>query len=271
MNRRNFTALVVLSASLSAIACTQVLPPSAPVASLTPSNTSPTVELTVSAAASVQDAMKDVQVAYQAVTPQVTITYNFGSSGSLAQQIAQGAPVDVFLSASPRWMDDLESQSELAAGSRQDLLQNAMTLIVPKHTTDVASFPDLSADQIAKVAMGEPESVPAGHYAKELLTTLNLFDAIEPKLVFAKDVRQVLAYVETGNVDAGLVYATDAQLSDRVQAIATAPATSHAPIIYPIAVVQDSDETEGAQAFVDFLVSEPATAIFQGYGFGMAE
>ncbi len=271
MNRRNFTALIVLTASLSAIACAQVLPPSAPVASLTASNSSPTIKLTVSAAASVQDAMKDVQVAYQEVAPQVKITYNFGSSGSLAQQINQGAPVDVFLSASPLWMDDLESKSGILADSRQDLLQNAMTLVVPKNATDVASFQDLSTDQTQKIAMGEPESVPAGRYAKEVLDTLNLFDVIQPKLVFAKDVRQVLAYVETGNVDAGLVYATDAQMTDRVQAIATAPTATHAPIIYPVAVVQESDELEAAQAFVEFLASEPATAIFQGYGFGMAE
>ncbi|NEQ46903.1 MAG: molybdate ABC transporter substrate-binding protein [Leptolyngbya sp. SIOISBB] len=271
MNRRNFTALVILTASLSAIACTQALPPSAPVASLTSPNRRPSVELTVSAAASVQDAMRDIQVAYQEATPQVTITYNFGSSGSLAQQITQGAPVDVFLSASPMWMDDLESKGEIMAGSRQNLLQNAMTLVVPKHATDMASFQDLSTDRARKIAMGEPESVPAGQYAKEVLAALDIFEAIQPKLVFAKDVRQVLAYVETGNVDAGLVYATDAQVSDRVQAIATAPATSHAPIIYPLAVVQDSDETEAAQAFVEFLASAPATAIFQGYGFGMAE
>ena len=271
MNRRTFTTLTIVTASLSAIACTQALPPSAPVASLTTSNTSPSVELTVSVAASVQDAMSDVQAAYEEVAPQVIITYNFGSSGSLAQQITQGAPVDIFLSASPMWMDDLEAKGQIAAGSRQDLLQNAMTLVVPQNATTVNSFQDLATDSTDKIAMGEPDSVPAGRYAKEVLAALDIFDALQPKLVFAKDVRQVLAYVETGNVDAGLVYATDAQISDQVRAIATAPAMTHAPIIYPVAVVQDSDDLEAAQAFVEFLASEPATAIFQGYGFGQAE
>ena len=271
MNRRRFTILAALSAGLGAIACSQAKVPSASVTSIPPANASePTVELTVSVAASVQDAMKDIQAAYQETAPKVTITYNFGSSGSLAQQIAQGAPVDVYLSASPQWMDDLAAKGEILDGSRQALLQNALVLVVPQSKTEVVSFPDLSTDSVGKVAIGEPESVPAGRYAKEALASLDLFDSIQSKLVFAKDVRQVLAYVETGNVDAGLVYATDAQLSDQVQSIAIAPAETHAPIIYPIAVVQDSDAQAAAIAFVDFLSSDTATAIFQDYGFDPA-
>jgi molybdate transport system substrate-binding protein len=271
MSRRHFATLVALSAGLSAIACgPPPTPPTSDTAAETTAASEP-VDLTISVAASVQDAMKDVQVAYQEAAPHVTITYNFGSSGSLAQQIAQGAPVDVFLSASQKWMDDLEAKGEMTSGSRQDLLQNAMVLIVPLDKADITDFKDFESDAVGKIAIGEPESVPAGQYAKEVLTALNLFDAIQPKLVFGKDVRQVLAYVETGNVDAGLVYATDAQVSDQVQVIATAPAATHTPIVYPVAVVEDSDHQAAAQAFVDFLSSEPAVAIFQGYGFGMAE
>jgi molybdate transport system substrate-binding protein len=230
-----------------------------------------TTELTISVAASVQDAMKQIQSAYEAAAPEVVITFNFGSSGSLAQQVAQGAPTDVFLSASKKWMDDLEDQGLILAGSRQDLLQNSMVLIVPQDKTTVADFQDLGTDAVGKIAMGEPESVPAGRYAKEVLTSLTLFDELQPKLVFGKDVRQVLSYVETGNVDAGLVYATDASLSDRVQVIATAAADSHSPIVYPIAVVQDSDNAAAAQAFVEFLSSDTAVDIFEQYGFAMAE
>lgn len=229
------------------------------------------VDLTISVAASVQDAMRDVQAAYEAEAPNVTITYNFGSSGSLAQQIAQGAPTDVFLSASPKWMDDLEPQGQIVDGSRQDLLLNSLVLIVPQDKTDVSDFSDFTTDKVGKISIGEPESSPAGGYAKAALTSMNLFDALQPKLVFAKDVRQVLSYVETGNVDAGLVYATDAKVSDQVQVIATAPADAHAPIVYPVGVVADSDNAEAAQAFVDFLSSDTAIAIFEDYGFTMAE
>jgi len=271
MNRRHFSSLFALTACLGAIACGQTTPPSVSTPEAETVATDEPVELTISVAASVQDAMKDVQAAYEEVAPNVTLTYNFGSSGSLAQQIAQGAPADVFLSASKKHLDDLETKGEILPDSRLDLLQNTMVLIVPTDKADIADFKDFATDTVSKVAIGEPESVPAGGYAKEVLTSLNLFESIQPKLVYSKDVRQVLSYVETGNVDAGLVYATDAQGSDQVQVIATAPAETHAPIIYPIAVVQDSEQAEAAQDFVDFLTSETAVSIFQGYGFGMAE
>ena len=229
------------------------------------------VELTISVAASVQDAMRDVQAAYQAEAPNVTITYNFGSSGSLAQQIDQGAPADVFLSASKRWMDDLEDKGQMLEGSRQELLQNSMVLITPQDSTDVTDFEALETDQNIRVAMGEPESVPAGRYAREVLTAMNLFGSIQAKLVFTKDVRQVLSYVQTGNVDAGLVYATDALIANQVQVVATAPAATHSPIVYPVAVVNDGANIEAAQAFVDFLSTDRAMTIFQEYGFSPAE
>jgi molybdate transport system substrate-binding protein len=215
--------------------------------------------------------MNEIQEVYQQEAPNSTITYNFGSSGSLAQQIAQGAPTDIFLSASKQWIDDLEEQGHILEGSRRDLLENAMVLIVSQDNTEISSFEALGTDLVGRVAIGEPESVPAGRYAKEVLTSLNLFDGLESKLVFGKDVRQVLSYVETGNVDVGLVYATDALVSDQVKVIATAPAETHSPIVYPIAVVQDSENAEAAQAFVDFLSTDTAIAIFEAYGFTMAE
>ncbi|WP_202978867.1 molybdate ABC transporter substrate-binding protein [Halomicronema hongdechloris] len=225
------------------------------------------VDLTISVAASVQDAMKAVQIAYEAEAPQVSITYNFGSSGSLAQQITQGAPADVFLSASQKWMDDLEAQEQLLEGSRRDLLLNSLVLIVPQGKDDVTGFRDITTDKVGRLSIGEPASVPAGRYAREVLISINMFDVLQPKLVFGKDVRQVLAYVETGNVDAGVVYATDATVADRVRVVATAPADSHSPIVYSIGVVADSAHAEAAQALVEFLVSDTATAIFEEYGF----
>ncbi|MGF1499286.1 MAG: molybdate ABC transporter substrate-binding protein [Elainellaceae cyanobacterium] len=273
VSRRHFTALSALTlvAYLGAAGCAQTT--TSPTAEISPATTTTdsTIELTVSVAASVQDAMRDVQAAYQAEEPEVTITYNFGSSGSLAQQIVQGAPTEVFLSASKKWMDDLEEQGEILSGSRRDLLLNSLVVIVPQDKTDVTDFSDFATDKVNRIAIGEPESVPAGQYAQEALTTLELFDTLQPKMVFGKDVRQVLTYVETGNVDAGLVYATDAKISDQVQVVTTAPADTHSPIVYPIGVVADSEQAEAAQAFVDFLSSDAAVAIFEEYGFTMAE
>ncbi|NEQ99497.1 MAG: molybdate ABC transporter substrate-binding protein [Cyanothece sp. SIO2G6] len=251
------------------LACSQTLSPGNPGTS-TNGGTSP-VRLTISAAASVQDAMQEVKALYETVNPDVSITYNFGSSGSLAQQIAQGAPTDVFLSASQQWMDSLETQGEILEGSRQNLLLNSLVLITPLDQTAVQDFSDIATDKVNRVAIGEPKSAPVGRYAREALTSLNLFDTLQSKMVFAKDVRQVLAYVETGNVDAGLVYATDARGSEQVMAIATAPAESHPPIIYPVGVVAASQSTEAAQAFVDFLADDEAVTIFTNYGFTIAE
>lgn len=268
MHRRHLLRILMLTATACsvAIACSAPTPlGSAPVPTAAP------VELTVSAAASVQDALQAVQAAYQVENPEVTITDNFGSSGSLAQQVIQGAPTDVFLSASEQWMDELEFQGQIRPESRRDLLQNTLVLVVPQGQTAIADFAALNTPVVTKVAMGEPDSVPAGQYGQEVLTALNLFDSLQPKLVFGKNVRQVLAYVETGNVDAGLVYATDAHVSDRVEIVATAAATTHAPIRYPVAVVADSDRPAAAQSFVDFLSSDTAIAIFQEYGFGMVE
>lgn len=271
MKRRNFTTLstLALATCFGALSCATP----GPVDSGGAANPAgdETVALTISVAASVQDAMKEIQAAYQVETPSVALTYNFGSSGSLAQQIAQGAPADVYLSASKKWMDDLEEKGQILNGSRKDLLLNSLVVIVPQGKEDVTDFSDFSTDKVNKLSIGEPESVPAGRYAKEALDSLNLFDALQPKLVFAKDVRQVLSYVETGNVDAGLVYATDAKVSDQVQVVATAPADTHSPIIYPVGVVADSENAEAAQAFVDFLSSDTAVTLFEEYGFAMAE
>jgi molybdate transport system substrate-binding protein len=272
MNRRHFAALSVWALMVSGglAACGPATPSSSSADETATNVSTETVALTISAAASVQDAMRAVQRAYQETAPNVAITYNFGSSGSLAQQISQGAPADVFLSASPKWMDDLEEKSQILPGSRRDLLQNTMVLIVPRNQSDGVDFKALGTDQVGRVAIGEPESVPAGTYANEVLTAMNMLDALRSKLVFGKDVRQVLSYVETGNVDAGLVYGTDALLSDQVQVVATAAAETHSPILYPVAVVADSQHGETAQEFVDFLSTDTAAGIFQEYGFGMA-
>jgi len=270
MKRKQALSLIawMFAALLVTVGCNQAttnVPSDTSTAQLEP------VELTVSAAASLQDAMKAIEPVYKQEKPNVTITYNFGSSGSLEQQIEQGAPVDVFLSAAPKWIDTLQEKNLLLEGTRQDLLKNSIVLITPKDQTDISDFQQLTTNQVNKVALGEPESVPAGQYGKEVLVSFNLFEPLQSKLVFGKDVRQVLSYVETGNVDAGLVYGTDAKISDQVQVVATAPEDSHKPIIYPVAVIKDSKNPEAAQEFVQFLSTEPAQAVFEQYGFGVVE
>ncbi len=273
INRRTFVALSALAlvTSLGAMGCGPETIPELIASESTPRTPANPVTLTISAAGSLTNVLEEVKGVYETENPQVSITYNFGASGSLAQQILQGAPSDVFLSASEKWMDELENQGQLRADSRRNLLQNELVLIVLKDRTGVSGFEDLAAADVTNVAMGEPESVPAGQYAKETLTSLQIFTAIEPKLVLGKNVQQLLSYVETGNAEAGLVFATDAQGSEQVRVVATAPPETHSPIVYPVAVVQDSTEAEAAHAFVNFLSSEQAIAIFQAYGFTMVE
>jgi molybdate transport system substrate-binding protein len=225
-------------------------------------------KLTLSAAISLKDALDEAKQLYISEHPNVSIAINYGASGTLQLQIEQGAPVDIFLSAAPQPMDVLESKGLLLAGTRRNLLRNELVLIVPQGSSlGIASFQDLSRANVKKVALGEPVTVPAGQYAKEVLTSLGLYDAVNAKAILGKDVRQVLTYVETGNVDAGIVYATDAMTTAKVEVVAKAPATSHAPVIYPAAVIKDSKNPEAAKEFLDFLAAPRGRAAFQKYGF----
>ncbi len=222
--------------------------------------------LTVSSAASLKEVMGEIKKLYTTREPNVTITYNFGASGSLQQQIEQGATVDIFISAAAQQMDALQKKGLIITDTRRNILSNQVVLIAPKNSP-LTDFKDLTSDFIKKIALGEPKSVPAGKYGQEVLTFLKIFNLLKPKLVFAKDVRQVLAYVETGNVDAGIVYTTDAKLSNFIKVVATAPEQSHSPIIYPVAVIKDSKNIKIAKEFGQFLSSKPAADIYQKYGF----
>jgi molybdate transport system substrate-binding protein len=228
-------------------------------------------DLTVSAAISLKDALDEAKQIYTAESPNVTIAANYGASGTLQLQIEQGAPVDVFLSAAPKQMDALDAKGLLLEGTRKNLLRNEVVLIVPKDSSaGISSFQDLTRADVKQIALGEPMTVPAGQYAKEVLTSLGIYDAVNSKAILAKDVRQVLTYVETGNVDAGIVYATDAMSSAKVKVVATAPAKSHSPVIYPAAVIKASKNPAAARAFLDFLAGPRGQAVFQKYGFTLA-
>ncbi|NTW72666.1 MAG: molybdate ABC transporter substrate-binding protein [Eubacteriaceae bacterium] len=225
------------------------------------------VDLTISAAASLKDAMGEITELYMTENSNVTITTNFGSAGALEQQIEQGADVDVFVSAAQKQMDALADKDLLQKDTRIDLLGNKLVLIVPKDNTEITGFEDLTEDSVKAVAMGEIESVPVGQYAQDTLTSLGLLDQIAPKAVYGKDVKTVLNWVETGNADAGIVYFTDAEGSDLVKIAATASEDTHKPIVYPAAVINTSTELEASKAFLDFLSSHEAVKIFEKYGF----
>jgi molybdate transport system substrate-binding protein len=232
---------------------------------------SPQTHLTISAAISLKDALDEIQRDYTAANPAVAIAVNYGASGTLQLQIEQGAPVDVYISASPKQMDALESKGLLLEGTRKNLLRNEIVLIIPKDSSSrVSSFQDLTRPDVKQIALGEPTTVPAGEYAKEVLTQLGIYDAVKSKAVLAKDVRQVLTYVATGNADAGIVYSTDAMTSSKVQVVAIAPENSHAPAIYPAAVMKASKDAAAARGFEDFLFDSQARAVFQKYGFAPA-
>lgn len=269
MHRKSVLTLIawIFVAFLAVVGCNQTTtnPPSP-----TSTGQAQPAALTVSAAASLKEALQAILPAYTQQKPNVTLTYNFGSSGSLQQQIEQGAPVDVFISAAQKQMDALQKKNLLLADTRKDLLKNTVVLIAAQNETGISGFKDLTDNKVSKIAIGDPQSVPAGQYGQEVLTSLKLFDPIKPKIVFAKDVRQVLSYVETGNVDAGLVYVTDAKTSDKVKVVATASEDSHSPIIYPVGVLKGSKNPEAAKEFVQFLSSEQAKAVFEKYGFSMA-
>jgi molybdate transport system substrate-binding protein len=227
----------------------------------------PGVELTVSAAISLKDALDEIAHLYSVEAPGVVVRFNLGGSGTLQRQIEQGAPVDIFISASPKEMDGLAAKGLLLTGTRRDLVRNSVVLIVPAGTNTVSTFQDLTKPAAKIISIGEPQTVPAGKYAQEILTHLGLYDQVKAKLVLANDVRQVLTYVETGNADAGIVYATDAKSSNKVSVVATAPEDSHSPVLYPGAVIKNSSNPTAAKQFLDFLAGDKAKAVFQKYGF----
>jgi molybdate transport system substrate-binding protein len=225
------------------------------------------VTLTISVAASLQNAMNELAQLYERSHTGVKLNYNFGASGALEQQIESGAPADIFFSAAPKPMDKLASKSLILPDTRRDLLQNKLVLVVPKNSAGPNSFQELADEKVKLIALGEPSSVPAGDYGRQVLEALHVWAAVQPKLVLAKDVRQVLSYVETGNTEAGIVYATDAHESDRVRVAATAPPGSHTPVVYPVAVVKNSRNAAEARAFLTFLSGRDAGAVFTRHGF----
>ena len=225
-------------------------------------------QLTISAAISLKDALEEIKPIYQTIHQDLEIIYNFSSSGSLQQQIEQGAPVDIFISAGNKQMDALESKKLLLVGTRQKLLTNQLVLVTPKNEKLINKIQDLTQTNVEKIAMGEPHSVPAGQYTIEVLSYYQILDKIKSKIIYAKNVRQVLSYLETGNVNAGFVYLSDAKTSREIRLVEIFSKNSYSPIVYPIAVLKSSKNPKIAKEFSQFLFSRSAKKVFNKFGFG---
>jgi molybdate transport system substrate-binding protein len=229
-------------------------------------------ELLVSAAVSMRDVVEDVGRTLTRHRPGVTVHYNFAASGLLQQQIEAGAPVDVFVSAAAEPMAALERQGLIVAGSRRVFARNVLVVVAPADAPVALARPaDLRAPRVRRIAIGHPRTVPAGRYAEQSLRALGLWDVLQPRLVLAENVRQALEYVARGEVEAGVVYATDVRLrAGRVREAFRLPADSH-PIVYPAALVKDAPQPELGRALLALLDGPAGRAALERFGFLPAE
>lgn len=223
-------------------------------------------EFVVSAAASLTGVMAELKKAFEATHPQWTLFVNLASSGRLLQQIEAGAPVDVFAPADQETMDRAQQRGFTDPATRIDFTANDLMLVVPADSAVIHSPRDLADPRVGRVALGEPDAVPAGSYTKDALERLGLWSRLEPRMVYGLSVKQALDYAALGEVDAAFVYATDAKLAHpRVRVVATMQ--GHKPIIYPAAIIATSKHKDAARAFLAFLVGYDGQAILHGCGF----
>lgn len=223
--------------------------------------------LTVSAAASLTDAVQEIAKTYEPASGD-HVDFNFGASNFLERQIEEGAPVDLFLSADEASVDRLEKSGSLSPGTRRSILSNSLVIVVESQSAlSVDSARVLASDRVRSVALAEPNSVPAGIYARQYLQSLEIWQKVQPKVIPFENVRATLAAVETGNVDAGIVYGSDARISKKVRVAYEVPAQTAPAISYGAGVIRASRHVEAAKKFLSFLESPAAQAIFRRYGF----
>jgi len=237
-----------------------------------PVTVKPNTTLLVSAAASLKESLLEIKPLFEQSQKNVSVNHNFGASGALEQQIENGAPADVFVSAGKKQMAALQKKELIITNTNRNLLTNTLVLIVPKNSTlGITKFEQLASSNIKKIAVGEPKSVPVGQYTEEVFKNLKISQQVQPKLVLGNNVRNVLSVVESGNVDAGIVYSTDAQVSNQVKIAAVSPKNLHSPIVYPIAVLKNSKNSQAAIDYEQFLASDAASNIFKKHGFVIAK
>lgn len=218
------------------------------------------VEITVSAASSLSDAFKDIGTEFQKNHPDVKINFNFGASGTLEKQIEQGAPVDMFAGASQLEMDSLDGKGLIIKDTRTNFTRNKLVIIAPSNLT-VEGLKGLN-----KIAIGNPKTVPAGRYAQTFLENAGIYEIMKPKLILAENVRQALDYVERGEVDAGFVYFSDTLKSNL--SVSSINDSLYPPIVYPIAVINDSQQPAISRQFIEYIQSNEGQTILRKYGFG---
>jgi molybdate transport system substrate-binding protein len=285
-NRIRYVLLCVAIVSMIFTGCASPKEPSVTMAPKAPAQSTPAapsipappaaqtpvakVELTISAAASLTDALKVIQTQYEANNKQVKLNFNFGASGALQQQIEQGAPADLFFSASAKNMQTLIDKQLIDKSQQKNVLINELVLVVPADSkVTVQKIEDLVNEAIKHLAVGVPQTVPAGSYAKEALTNAKLWDALQAKIVQGKDVRQVLTYVESGNAEAGFVYKTDASTSKGVKVALSVDSKSYTPIEYPVGIVKATKHGKEANDFYIYLHSKEALDVFVANGFSI--
>jgi molybdate transport system substrate-binding protein len=228
-------------------------------------------ELVIFGAMSLTDALTEASQRFGAVR-NIKVYCNFAGSSTLQRQIEKGAPADVFISASPKQMDALQSKGLIYEDTRRTILNNRLVLVAPVNSPlSITDVELLAQDSIRRIAIGEPNSVPAGIYGRETLTHRGVWDAVQPKLIPSADVRSTLAYVESGEVDVGIVYQTDAAISKKVRTVYQFPDSSHSPIVYPAAVLRNTGHPVLAQAFLDYLQTPDVATIFEKHGFSVVK
>lgn len=226
-------------------------------------------EITISAAISLKNAFNEIGKIFEEENKGAKIVFNYGASGDLMRQIIAGAPADVYASASKREMDELEKMAILLPHTRKNFAHNSVVLIVPIHQEyKINSFEELSKNEIKRIAVGNPKTVPAGRYADEVMQYLKMDQTLKPKFIFTENVRQVLDYVMRGEVDAGIVYSSDALIGvKKIRIVATADKKSHKPVIYPIAIIKGTKKDVTAKAFIAFVISAKGKKVLEKYGF----
>jgi molybdate transport system substrate-binding protein len=251
---------------LWAVGCLMVL------AAAGSANAQPTKEITVSAAISLKNAFEEIGNLFESQNTGAKVVFNFGASGDLVRQIEGGAPVDVFASAAQKDMDQIDMKGLIDGATRQNFVKNTVVLIQSASSTlEIKGFEDLLKSEVKMISIGNPQTVPAGKYAQEVFTHFKVWEGISKKLVLAENVRQVLDYVTKNEVDAGVVYATDAAVqAGKIKIVATAPTGSHKPVVYPVAMVKSSKNEPLAKAFITMLTSDAGMNILKKFGFESA-
>jgi molybdate transport system substrate-binding protein len=228
-------------------------------------------EILVSAAASLRDVLNEISKDYQSKSKN-TLRFNYGPSSGLARQVDEGAPADIFFSADLPQMDNLDKKGRLEPGTRKNLLSNQLVIIVPADSKLAISSPkDLLKADVKRIALAEPSSVPVGVYTSKYLTDEGLWDQVKPKVVPVQDVRATLAAVESGNVEAGFVYKTDAALSKKVKIVYEVPVDKGPKITYPVAIIKESKHKDTARDFLNHLQTSGSKDLFKKYGFIVLE